>query len=62
MCIRDSWNNILVAKHDAGAERLHTTSVALEIVGDHAVVRKCSKSFAHMRVGEPGSLCEKKTR
>ena len=54
------WNNVLVAKYDAGEARQYINSVALEIVGDHAVIHRCSKAFAHMRVGEPGVLCEKK--
>ena len=55
------WNDCLVAKHDAGEDRRHVHSVALQIVGGHALVYRCAKNFAHMRVGEVSALAEKKT-
>ena len=51
------WNDCLVAKHDAGEDRRHVHSVALQIVGGHAVIHKCCKSFAHMRLGDVKPLC-----
>ena len=54
------WNDCLVAKHDAGEDRRHVHSVALQIVGGHALVHRCAKNFAHMRVGEVSALAEKK--
>ena len=52
------WNNTLVAKHEPES-RAHVHACALTIVGGHAVIHKCSKSFAHMRVGEVAPLPEK---
>ena len=55
------WNNTLVAKHEP-EKRAHVHACALTIVGGHAVIHKCAKSFAHMKVGEVAPLPEKKTR
>ena len=52
------WNNTLVAKHEP-EKRAHVHACALTIVGGHAVVHKCAKSFAHMKVGEVAPLPEK---
>ena len=48
-----------MAKHE-DEERRHCQRVSLQIVGGHALVHRCAKSFAHMRVGEVHPLAEKK--
>ena len=52
------WNNTLVAKHEP-EHRAHVHACALTIVGGHAVIHRCAKSFAHMKVGEVAPLPEK---
>ena len=51
------WDDTLATKRNPEG-RAHVTSCALTIVGGHAVIHKCSKSLAHMRVGEAYPLAE----
>ena len=58
VCCYVIWNDVLVARH-VPEQKAHVTSCALQIVGGHAVIHKCSKDFAHLRVGEVSPLAEK---
>ena len=42
-------NDCLVAKHDAGEDRRHVHSVALQIIGGHARGQVCQELRAHAR-------------